>query len=59
MGRGDANSRRSPRPDFVATVRTLIEAGASLKDIHPGPDKPPSQEIVELLVTYGISSSIG
>jgi ankyrin repeat protein len=58
MGRGDANSRRSPHPDFVATVRTLIEAGASLEDVRPGPDKPPSKEIAELLLSYGIQSPL-
>jgi ankyrin repeat protein len=58
MGRGDANSRRSPHPDFVATVRTLIEAGASLEGVHPGSDKPPSQEVTELLRGYGIPLSI-
>jgi hypothetical protein len=58
MGRGDANSRRNPNADFVATVRTLVEVGASLEDIHPGPDKPPSQEVVELLVSHGIPVSI-
>jgi len=57
--RSDPNSRHSPNADFVATVRILIEAGASLEDIRPGPDKPPSQEIVKLLASYGISSSIG
>jgi len=58
FGRSDPNSRHSSNSDFVATVRTLIEAGASLEDVHPGPDKPPSQQIVELLLNYGISSSI-
>jgi ankyrin repeat protein len=56
--RSDPNSRHNPNADFVATVRELIEAGASLEDVHPGLDKPPSQEIVELLLSYGISSSI-
>ena len=58
FGRSDPNSRHSPNADFVATVRTLVEAGASLEDVHPGPDKPPSQEVVELLLSYGISTSI-
>lgn len=58
FGRGDPNSRHNPNADFVATVRTLIEAGASLEDIRPGPDKPPSLEIAELLLSYGIPSSI-
>jgi ankyrin repeat protein len=58
FGRSDPNSRHSPNADFVATVRTLIDAGASLEDVRPGLDKPPSQEIVELLLSYGIPSSI-
>jgi hypothetical protein len=58
FSRTDPKSRKSPNADFVATVRTLVEAGASLEHIHPGSDKPPSQEIGELLLGYGISSSI-
>lgn len=58
FGRSDANSRHNPNANFVATVRILIEAGASLKDVRPGPDKPPSQEVIELLLGYGISSSL-
>jgi ankyrin repeat protein len=55
MSRDDANSRRSPHPDFVATVRTLIEAGSPIEDARPGPDKPPSAEVAAFLVRYGIS----
>ena len=58
FGRSDPNSRHNPNADFVATVRTLVEAGASLEDIRPGPDKPPSQEVMELLLSYGILPSI-
>lgn len=44
----------NPAPDWVATVRALIEAGASLEAHTLGPDdpKPPSGEVVELLREY-------
>ena len=58
FGRGDPNSRHSPNADFVDTVRTLIEAGASLEDVRPGANKPPSEDVVELLLRYGIWYSI-
>ncbi len=47
----------NPRPDWVATVRLLIEAGASTQDITLSPDdpKPPSPEVAELLRGYGIT----
>ena len=43
-------------PDWVATVRTLIEAGASTQRITLSPDdlKPPSPEVAELLRRHGI-----
>jgi len=46
----------SPDPDWIATVRTLIEAGASTAEITLAPDdpKPPSAEVAELLRRYGI-----
>ena len=46
----------SPRPDWVATVRLLIEAGSSTQDITLSPDdpKPPSPEVAGLLRGYGI-----
>jgi ankyrin repeat protein len=46
----------NPRPDWVATVRLLVEAGASTQDITLSPDdsKPPSPEIAELLRGYGL-----
>ena len=46
----------NPRPDWIAAVRTLIEAGASTQDITLSPDdlKPPSLEVAELLRGYGI-----
>jgi hypothetical protein len=48
MGRDDANSRRSPHPDFIGTIRILIE------DARPVPDKPSSAEVEEFLRGYGI-----
>lgn len=46
----------SPRPDWAATIRALIDAGASTQGITLSPDdpKPPSPEIAELLRGYGI-----
>jgi ankyrin repeat protein len=45
-------------PDWIATIRTLIEAGASTQDITLAPDdpKPPSPEVAELLRGYGIGA---
>ncbi|MGO9189214.1 MAG: ankyrin repeat domain-containing protein [Streptosporangiaceae bacterium] len=47
----------NPRPDWIATVRILIEAGASTQSITLSPDdpKPPSPEVAELLRGYGIA----
>ena len=46
----------NPDPDWIATVRTLIEAGASAADVTLSPDdaKPPSPDVAELLHGYGI-----
>lgn len=55
MCRDDANSRRSPHSDFVATVRTLIEVGSPIEDAHPVPEKPPSAEVAAFLRGYGIT----
>jgi ankyrin repeat protein len=43
------------RPDWVATVRILIEAGASTAVITLSPDdpKPPSPDVADLLRGYG------
>jgi len=45
-----------PDHDWVATVRTLIEAGAATEGIVLSPDdpKPPSPEVAGLLRSYGI-----
>jgi len=47
---------RDPDPDWVAAVRTLIEAGASTEGIVLSPDdpKPPSPEVATLLRSHGI-----
>jgi ankyrin repeat protein len=46
----------NPSADWTATVRTLIEAGASMAEVTLSPDdlKPPSDEVAELLRGYGI-----
>jgi ankyrin repeat protein len=48
----------NPGPDWIATVRTLIEAGASTRAITLSPDdpKPPSPEVAHLLRGYGIGA---
>jgi ankyrin repeat protein len=45
-----------PDHDWVATVRTLIEAGAATEGIVLSPDdpKPPSSEVAGLLRSYGL-----
>jgi hypothetical protein len=46
----------SPGADWVATVRTLVEAGASTAAITLSPDdpKPPSPEVARLLRSYRV-----
>ena len=46
----------NPRPDWPATVRTLIEAGASTRGISLSPDDPklPSAEVALLLWQHGV-----
>lgn len=48
----------SPSPDWIATVRTLLEAGASTRDITLSPDdpKPPSPDVAQLLRSHGIGA---
>lgn len=50
----------NPDPDWIATVRTLIEAGASAADVTLSPDdsKPPSPDVAELLRGYGIGGHV-
>jgi len=49
----------APHPDWAATVRALIEAGASTAGISLGPDdpKPPSPEVADLLRAHGAGSA--
>lgn len=46
----------NPRPDWIATVRTLLEAGASIAEVTLSPDdlKPPSEDVARLLRSYGV-----
>jgi ankyrin repeat protein len=55
VGSGE-RPRDNPAPDWVATVRTLVEAGASTAEVTLSPDdlKPPSNEVAELLRAHGI-----
>jgi ankyrin repeat protein len=48
----------NPDPAWVATVRILIEAGASTRDVTLSPDdaKPPSPEVAQLLRDHGIGT---
>ena len=48
----------SPDPDWVTTVRILLDAGASTEGISLSPDdpKPPSAEVAELLRSYGVGA---
>jgi ankyrin repeat protein len=47
---------RGSDPDWIATVRTLLEAGAATEGIVLSPDaqKPPSPEVADLLRAYGV-----
>ena len=55
IGSGE-RPRGNPRPNWVATVRTLIEAGASCDGLTLSADdpKPPSPEVAQLLRAHGI-----
>jgi hypothetical protein len=48
--------RSNPTPNWVATVRTLIEAGASCDGLSLSSDdpKPPSPEVAQLLRAHGV-----
>lgn len=58
VGSGE-RPRSNPSPDWIATVRTLLDAGASIQAITLSPDdaKPPSAEVAQLLRAYGLESS--
>ena len=48
----------NPAPDWITTIRELIEAGASTAGITLSPDdpKPPSPQVAQLLRDYGIGA---
>jgi ankyrin repeat protein len=54
VGSGEQPSG-NPRADWIATVRALLEAGASADDVTLSPDdaKPPSPEVAALLRSHG------
>ena len=54
-----ASPATSPHPDWVGTVRALLEAGSSTEGITLSPDdpKPPSEDIAELLRAHGVRDS--
>lgn len=48
------SGEQAGRPgDWIKTVRLLIEAGASRKDVWI-PEKPPTEEVIDVLRRYGI-----
>jgi len=55
VGSGE-RPRTNPGPNWVATVRTLIEAGASCDGLSLSADdpKPPSPEVAQLLRAHGV-----
>jgi ankyrin repeat protein len=53
VGSGE-HTRHSPGADWIATIRTLLDAGAA-RDGAWIPDMPPSEEVAALLHTYGIT----
>jgi len=57
IGSGE-RPRQNPAADWIATVRTLIEAGASTHELTLSPDdpKPPSPDVARLLRDHGVGS---
>lgn len=57
VGSGERPAK-NPAPDWIATIRSLIEAGASTADIALSPDdpKPPSPKVADLLRGYGMGA---
>lgn len=49
----------NPGPDWVATVQTLLQAGASVAGITLSPDdpKPPSADVARLLREHGVGGA--
>jgi ankyrin repeat protein len=60
VGSGE-RPHRNLAPDWVATVRMLLDAGASTNDLALSPDdpKPPSSEVAQLLRSYGVGNALG
>lgn len=60
VGSGE-RPRSSPAPDWVATVRALLAAGASTAEITLSPDaqKPPSVEVAQVLREHGVGEAQG
>ena len=57
---GSSERRASnPNPDWVQTVRILLDAGADTSQISldPAEDHPPAPDVVEFLRTRGITPS--
>lgn len=50
VGSGEQDAERG---DWVATVRLLLDAGAAHRDVWVA-DKPPSEQVAQLLAEYGI-----
>lgn len=55
VGSGE-RPRSNPRPDWAATVRILLQAGASTEGIELSPDnrKPPSPQVADILRAAGV-----
>lgn len=49
--------RHNPNPDWVATVRLLIEAGASTDGVWLA-GKPPSDQVAQVLSSYGVPAPV-
>ncbi len=48
----------NPAPDWVATVRVLIESGASTANVS-WDSKPPSDKVADFLRAHGIVPTAG
>jgi ankyrin repeat protein len=58
VGSGE-RPRHNPTADWIATVETLLKAGAATDEIRLSPEdpKPPSAEVARLLRSHGIGES--
>jgi hypothetical protein len=57
VGSGE-KPRHNPTADWVATVRTLLDAGAATQEITLSPDdpKPPSADVAQVLRDHGVGN---